>query len=157
MESSNSEISTSNILVSPVSLQVQKHLLSSTVHTLSDTCKGNSMLSCSPTPALPYTPTPSPSPFNSLGLAISSSDLNLSLPTDTKSINFLSGDEKGSIYSSSSSNFVDLDICDGERPQSIGSISLASAMPQTSIDISSSTRQVYNFIPIFINGSRHEI
>lgn len=141
MESSSSEISSSNILVSPVTLQVQKHLLSSTVHTISDTGKGKAIRngSCSPTPALPYTPTPSPSTFNSLGLGISSSDLNLSLSADTKSINFLGGGEKGSVFSSSSSNFVDLDVCDGGRPQSLGSISLTTRNSQSSADISSAS------------------
>ena len=109
MERTGSEMNTSAILLSPVTLQMQKHLLSSTIQTMSDNGgKGKSMRngSCSPTPALPYTPTPSPSPFNSLSLGISSADLNLSLSADAKALNFLN--DKSSLYPSTSSSFVDL-------------------------------------------------
>eukprot|EP00088_Acartia_fossae_P035053 TRINITY_DN3606_c0_g1_i1.p1 TRINITY_DN3606_c0_g1~~TRINITY_DN3606_c0_g1_i1.p1 ORF type:complete len:1271 (+),score=290.21 TRINITY_DN3606_c0_g1_i1:63-3875(+) len=120
-----SDLRPSSLLLSPVTLQMQKHLLSSTIQTMSDTAtsggsigKGGKFLrngSCSPTPALPYTPTPSPSPFNSLSLGLSGADLNLSMSGDTKALNFLSniGDNKSSAFSTSSSSFVDLDVCGG--------------------------------------------
>ena len=109
MESTGSEMNSSAILLSPVTLQMQKHLLSSTIQTMSENGGRGKLMrngSCSPTPALPYTPTPSPSPFNSLSLGISSADLNLSLSADAKALNFLN--DKSPLYPSTSSSFVDL-------------------------------------------------
>lgn len=141
-----------NILLSPVTLQMQKHLLSSTIQTLSDpssTGKGRSMLrngSCSPTPALSYTPTPSPSPFNSFSaLGYSSSDLSLSLSSsdDAKSINFLNTGEMH--HPTSGSGFVDIDVCDaGGRKQNltVGPVSISSSGGVTTLtDISPTSSQ----------------
>jgi len=119
---SGGELGAGNLFMSPVTLQMQKHLLSSTLQTNSGGEAARVRLarngSCSPTPALPYTPTPSPSPLNPLALSINSSlpDLNLSLSGDHKTLNFLQ-DLKQNVYTSSAvpEGFDDIDVCERMR------------------------------------------
>ena len=88
MDTDSNDLSSLTSLISPVSLQLQKHLLSSTLQGDTDPLQRARQRggSCSPTPALPYTPTPSPSPFNS-----SLNDISLTLTADPKSIHYPAG------------------------------------------------------------------
>ena len=106
-------------LISPVTLQMQKHLLSSTLQTSTEAgrVRPGRNGSCSPTPALPYTPTPSPSPFNPLSPNINSSlqDINLTLSGDTKTMNFLQDATKQVVYPGGAAGFDDMDVCERAR------------------------------------------
>jgi len=111
-----SVLSPTNMLISPVTLQMQKHLLTSTlVQTNSESAgrmRSGRTGSCSPTPALPFTPTPSPSPFNPLSLSMNSSlpDLSLSYSGDSKAMSFLQ-DTKTNSFSTPAASYEDLDDC----------------------------------------------
>ena len=110
-------------VISPVTLQMQKHLLSSTLQTSSETGKLRTSRngSCSPTPALPYTPTPSPSPFNPLSPSINTSlpDLGLSLSGESKNIGFLTEKRPGF---TSPGGFEEIDLSKGAKYADIASI-----------------------------------
>ena len=104
-------------LVSPVTLQMQKHLLSSTLQTtvVGDAARIRSARngSCSPTAALRYTPTPSPSPLNPLALSMNSSlpDLGLSISGDnTKAIQYLQDLKQNTYTSAGTEAFDDIDV-----------------------------------------------
>lgn len=126
--------------ISPVTLQMQKHLLSST-----QTCSESGRIrvgrngSCSPTPALPYTPTPSPSPFNPLSPNITSSlpDLNLSLSTDSKTLNFLHEGKQGAAYPG---GYEDMEVRSSGPKYAIGALNHIPLGAVSPADLSSMPR-----------------
>jgi len=115
-----------------LSLQMQKHLLSSTMqNSPASKSRGGSsspttVFSIAPTPALNYGPTPSPSPFSSMP------DLNFTMSSDPKSLDF-SLEPKLSQFRSmpnSSSNYGDYVDPIEHRPKHISSSSEQTMLQQ---------------------------
>ena len=123
--------------ISPVTLQMQKHLLSSTLTSIeSGRIRIGRNGSCSPTPALPYTPTPSSSPFNPLSPNVNGTlpDLNLSLSADSKTINFLNEGKQSAGYPG---GFEDMDVRTSGAKYALGALN---HIPLEAADISSIPR-----------------
>jgi hypothetical protein len=119
---------------------MQKHLLSSTQTGLeSGRIRVGRNGSCSPTPALPYTPTPSPSPFNPLSPNITSSlpDLNLTLSADSKTLNFLHEGKQGAAYPG---GYEDMEVRSSGPKYAIGALNHIPLGAVSPADLSSMPR-----------------